>query len=123
MANPILIVDDQSGIRLLLEEVLKSAGYQTLTAKSGKQACELASDHDVDLMIMDFNLPVMHGRDVLNKMVEMECDFPVIIITGDSEESVREQVDHSFVKDIISKPFDIQDFQNKVGNVLEKSRT
>lgn len=123
MANPILIVDDQSGIRLLLEEVLKSGGYQTLSAKSGQEACELAQNHAIDLMIMDYNLPVMHGREVLDRMAEMGGQFPVLIITGDSPESVKKEVDHSFVKDIISKPFDIQYLQEMVSNVLEKTKS
>ncbi|MCA0971047.1 response regulator [Halobacillus litoralis] len=123
MADTILIVDDQRGIRLLLQEILKASGYKTLSAKTGKQACELADEHDIDLMVMDYNLPVMHGRDVLNQMKEKDCKFPVIIITGDSEESVAQEVDHLFVQKIVSKPFDIHNFQELVKSVLVKSET
>ena len=121
MANQILIVDDQSGIRLLLEEILKSEGYETLSAKTGKQACDLAEANEIDLMIMDYNLPVMHGRDVLQKMKERGCKHPVIVITGDSKESIEKDIDHPFVRSVITKPFDIHNLKEMVAGELTKS--
>ncbi|MBA2175249.1 response regulator [Halobacillus locisalis] len=121
MANQILIVDDQSGIRLLLEEILKSDGYQTLSAKTGKQACDLAETNEIDLMIMDYNLPVMHGREVLEKMRERGCKHPVIVITGEAKETVEKDIDHPFVRAVITKPFDIHKLKELVAGELMKS--
>ncbi|MEC3882245.1 response regulator [Halobacillus sp. HZG1] len=123
MANRILIVDDQPGIRLLLEEILKTEGYETVSAKTGREACDLVEEKDMDLIIMDYNLPVMHGKEVLLYLEEMHFDAPVIIITGASKESIEKEADFPFVTDIISKPFDIHKLKEMVNGTLVHSRS
>lgn len=123
MANKILIVDDQPGIRLLLEEILKTEGYEITCAKTGREACDLVEKKDLDLIIMDYNLPVMHGKDVLLYLEEMDFGSPVMIITGASKESIEKEVDFPFVTDIISKPFDIHNLKNLVNGTLVHSRS
>ncbi|MCA0985451.1 response regulator [Halobacillus yeomjeoni] len=121
MGSKILVVDDQPGIRLLVEEILKSEGFETISAKTGKQACNLAEEEKPDLVIMDYNLPVMHGREVLNYWYEEGFDSPVIIITGLSEDEVREEVDYSFVEAVVTKPFDIQKLKELVNGTVTHS--
>ncbi|MCA1020894.1 response regulator [Halobacillus litoralis] len=123
MTNKILIVDDQPGIRLLLEEILKAEGHETISAKTGKEACRVVKEESLDLIIMDYNLPVMHGRDVLQFLEEMNYSSPVMIITGDSEESVRKDMDFHFVTHIITKPFDIHNLKEMVNGTLVHSRS
>ncbi|UOQ45326.1 response regulator [Halobacillus salinarum] len=121
MTNKILIVDDQPGIRMLLEEILKSEGYEIVTAKTGKQACEMMEAEKPDLTIMDYNLPVMNGHEVLKTFDEMSAHNPVIIITGSSEDSIKEHTQFSFVQEIIAKPFDIHKMKEVVTNTLVRS--
>ncbi|MGP4059186.1 response regulator [Halobacillus litoralis] len=123
MSNKILIVDDQPGIRLLLVEILKTEGYVTVCAKTGKEACDLVEEHNPDLIIMDYNLPVMHGREVLQYLEKTDFDAPVIIITGSSKDSLEKDVDFPFVTDIIAKPFDIHNLKKMVENTLVHSRS
>ncbi|SEH45927.1 two-component system, response regulator, stage 0 sporulation protein F [Halobacillus karajensis] len=123
MTNRILIVDDQPGIRLLLEEILKTEGYETICAKTGREACDLVEAHDLDLIIMDYNLPVMHGREVLHYLEEMDFHSSVIIITGASKDSMEKEADYPFVTDIITKPFDIHNLKEMVNGTLIHSRS
>ncbi|RDY72362.1 response regulator [Halobacillus trueperi] len=123
MANRILIVDDQPGIRLLLEEILKTEGYEIVSAKTGREACDFVEEQDMDLIIMDYNLPVMHGKEVLLYLEEMHFGSPVIIITGASKESIEKEVDFPFVTDIIAKPFDIHKLKEMVNGTLVHSRS
>ncbi|ASF40912.1 MULTISPECIES: response regulator [Halobacillus] len=121
MSNKILIVDDQAGIRLLLEEILKSEGYETVSAKTGKQACELAEQQSIDLVIMDYNLPIMNGSEVLSHLDEIGFTAPVLIITGRSRESIEKTMEYSFVQEIILKPFDIHKLKEMVSGTLTHS--
>ena len=121
MSNKILIVDDQAGIRLLLEEILKSEGYETISAKTGKQACELAEQHSIDLVIMDYNLPIMNGSEVLSYLDEIGFTAPVLIITGRSRESIEKAMEYPFVQEIILKPFDIHKLKEMVSGTLTHS--
>ncbi|WP_226581453.1 response regulator [Halobacillus litoralis] len=121
MTNRILIVDDQPGIRLLLEEILKMEGCETICAKTGREACDLVEELSPDLIIMDYNLPVMHGKDVLLYLENIDFHSPVIIITGESKESIQQEVDFPFVTDIITKPFDIQNLKDLVVGTLVHS--
>ncbi|MGI8316591.1 response regulator [Halobacillus mangrovi] len=121
MANKILIVDDQAGIRLLLEEILKSEGYETVSAKTGKQALEIMEEQDLDLVIMDYNLPVMHGKDVLRELDDRDYQSPILIITGLSKTQIEKEVDYSFVREVIPKPFDIHKMKDLVQGSLAHS--
>ncbi|ELK49024.1 UNVERIFIED_CONTAM: response regulator [Halobacillus marinus] len=118
MTNSILIVDDQPGIRLLLEEILKAEGYAVTSAKTGKEACDCTKKKNFDLIIMDYNLPVMHGRDVLSYLNEREYDSSVMIITGSSKDSVEKEINFPFVTHIIEKPFDIHNLKELVNGTL-----
>ncbi|KHE67796.1 response regulator [Halobacillus sp. BBL2006] len=121
MTNKILIVDDQAGIRLLLEEILKGEGYHTVSAKTGKQAIDIVDETEVDLVIMDYNLPVLHGREVLRELKERDFLSPVIIISGLSKENIEKEVDYAFVREIIAKPFDIHKLKDLVEGTLAHS--
>ncbi|MFQ3546343.1 response regulator [Halobacillus rhizosphaerae] len=121
MTNRILIVDDQPGIRMLLGEIMKGEGYEIFSAKTGKQACEIMETEHPDLTIMDYHLPVMDGKEVLSYFNEKGFHNPVLIITGSSEESIIEHTRYPFVREIISKPFDIHKMREMVTNILVRS--
>ncbi|WP_079528311.1 response regulator [Halobacillus hunanensis] len=118
MTSKILIIDDQPGIRMLLEEFLKSEGYETISAKTGKQACEQVMEHHPDLILMDYNLPVMSGGEVLKYLEHQQVNKPVFIMTGLSESSIEGDTNYSFVKHVISKPFDIHQIRQMIADCL-----
>ncbi|WP_181346748.1 response regulator [Thalassobacillus sp. CUG 92003] len=114
MAEKILIVDDQPGIRLLLEEIMRTEGFETLSAETGKEALDSIHTHDPDLTLVDFNLPVMNGSELLEILQDQHYDKPVIIMTGMTEEEVGESAHLPFVKEIVAKPFNIEDIREIV---------
>ncbi|GGF21702.1 sporulation initiation phosphotransferase F [Halobacillus andaensis] len=122
MGNKVLVVDDQPGIRLLLEELLKSDGYEIITAKTGKQACEQVIEHHPDLILMDYKLPLMSGGEVLEYLHNQNIHQPVLIMTGLSPNSIQEDTDYSFVKEIIPKPFDIHMMRDLVAKTISKEK-
>ncbi len=64
MAGKILIVDDQFGIRILLNEVFQKEGYETYQAANGVQALDLFAKHSPDLVLLDMKIPGMDGVEI-----------------------------------------------------------
>lgn len=83
-AKTILIADDSPTMRLMLEEILQSAGYRVITAEDGIQAAEMAFRHHPDLIISDIEMPKMDGYQVsrLLKNDPVLANTPVIILTS-----------------------------------------
>lgn len=67
----ILIVDDQPGIRIVLQEVLKNEGYEIQTAGSGLEAIELIKNEDFDALLTDMKLPGMNGVEILQHAADL----------------------------------------------------
>lgn len=118
MSAKILIVDDQYGIRILLNEVLQKEGYQTFQAASGYQALEIAGNHSPDLVLLDMKIPGMDGIEILKRLKEKNQEIRVIIMTAYGElDMIQEAKDLGAITHF-SKPFDIDELRSAVKNHL-----
>jgi DNA-binding NtrC family response regulator len=81
-APTILIVEDDTNFRRVLEFQLKEAGYQTTTAENGEKALELFSEYRHRVVLTDLNMPGIGGGEVLRQVKETAPDTPVIIISA-----------------------------------------
>jgi CheY-like chemotaxis protein len=81
----ILCVDDEENPLVLRKYVLQKAGYDVVTANSGKQALELAASRDVDLVLSDHLMPGMNGTDLAQQLKARHPNLPVILISGVNE--------------------------------------
>ena len=118
MNRQILVVDDQPGIRMLLSDVFKSKGYQVQTANTGAEALEILSRSSFDLLVIDYQLPIVDGAGVLNELKKRNMQIPTIMISGLIEELSQETVCMEYVKEIFSKPFNIRDVCSAVQSIL-----
>ncbi|SEA70425.1 two-component system, response regulator, stage 0 sporulation protein F [Thalassobacillus cyri] len=119
MAKEVLIVDDQPGIRLLLEEVVKGEGYAVACAETGREALDYIEANDPSLLVVDYNLPVMNGGELLHHLNETGYDKPAILMTGLSVESLGEEKNFHFVKKVVSKPFNIMDIRELITKIMQ----
>ena len=89
----ILCVDDDELVLLAIEELLKTEGYDVMTATGGLQALDLLAEQDVDLMIFDIIMPGMDGYELCKKVRAQEryADTPVIMLTAMSGEEDRKR--------------------------------
>ena len=78
----LLLVDDDPAVRESLAHVLTSEGYAVLTASNGVEALEVTTQHPVDLVLLDLNLPKKNGWDTFELMIKQNPQLPVIIITA-----------------------------------------
>lgn len=114
MKEKILIVDDQFGIRILLNEVFQKEGYQTFQAANGIQALEIVTKNDPDLVLLDMKIPGMDGIEILKRMKVIDPDIRVIIMTAYGElDMIQEAKDLGAITHF-AKPFDIDDIRAAV---------
>lgn len=114
MSEKILIVDDQFGIRILLNEVLQKEGYETFQAANGIQALEIADEHKPDLVLLDMKIPGMDGIEILKRMKQKNSDIRVIIMTAYGELDMIQEAKNLGALTHFAKPFDIDDIRQTV---------
>ena len=116
----ILIVDDQEANVHLLERLLGEAGYTNLTSTMDPlQVCALHRSNDYDLILLDLQLPVMDGFQVMAALQAGAVDsyMPVIVLTAQPGHKLRAL--QAGAKDFISKPFDLLEVKTRIHNMLE----
>lgn len=118
----ILLVDDDEVLTGVIREILESAGYQVLTAFSGREALEIyeAWKGDVDLVMLDMIMPGMGGAETFRELKQMDPKVSVIIISGYSlPDEVRELIALG-CKGFLQKPFLIPDLLNAIGQAIRQ---
>jgi PAS domain S-box-containing protein len=116
----ILIVDDQESNVILLDTMLRNAGYQHVTSTMDSRAVyELHAAHHYDLILLDLQMPDMDGFHVMEGLKEIEIDsyLPVLVITAQPGHKLRAL--QAGAKDFVSKPFDLIEVQTRIHNMLE----
>jgi len=82
MKPKILLLDDDAAIREMLGRVLTQEGYLVIPAETGQQALELSAATELDLALLDLNLPGQSGWDVFERLTAQEPLLPIVIITA-----------------------------------------
>ena len=116
----ILVVDDKQANVTLLERTLSSAGYVCVTSTlDPTTVCDLHEKNHFDLIVLDLQMPVMDGFEVMErlKLVETDGYLPILVITAQPDHKLRAL--RAGAKDFVSKPFDIAEVLTRVHNMLE----
>lgn len=116
----ILIVDDQEANVLLLENMLRNAGYLHVTStRDPHTVCGLHAAHRYDLILLDLQMPEMDGFQVMEGLKDIETSgyLPVLVITAQPGHKLRAL--QAGAKDFVSKPFDLIEVQTRIHNMLE----
>lgn len=84
MSNPqhVLVVDDETNIRLTLAALLRRAGYNVTTGENGAEAVALLEQHTFDLLLVDLKMPGMNGMEVVAAAKQRQPEIAVIVLTG-----------------------------------------
>ena len=93
----ILLLEDSAETRAVLSRHLTKAGYEVLTANSGKEALELAASRHVDLVLSDHLMPGMHGTELAQQLKAEHPKLPVILISGVNELPAGSAIANAFV--------------------------
>jgi PAS domain S-box-containing protein len=116
----ILIVDDQETNVQLLEQLLHGAGYTGVTSTmQPERVCALHRENAYDLILLDLQMPVMDGFQVMEDLKASMLDpyLPVIVLTAQPGHKLRAL--QAGAKDFVSKPFDLVEVKTRIYNMLE----
>jgi two-component system nitrogen regulation response regulator NtrX len=121
MAAKILVVDDDAPIRRVLREILEEHKYEVHEAVDGMDAIARLKQRKFDVVFMDIKMPQLDGISALERLLEIQPDMPVIMISGhgDINEAVVTVKKGAF--DFIQKPLDLNRLLITVKNALDRS--
>lgn len=119
MAKTVLIVDDVAFVRKTLTEILTDAHYQVIgEAKDGVEAIDLYTKHRPDLVTMDIVMPKLSGLEAAQRILKMNKDAKIIVISAMGQESLVMEAINVGVRDYIIKPFSSTDVLKTVERAL-----
>ena len=117
----ILIVDDEPDLVDTIQWRLEHCKYDAITAANGKDGLEKAANKKPDLILLDTNMPVMNGHEMLERLRKSPelKNIPVIMLTALCEPQDIATASSHGIADYVTKPFDYTELIGKITNALE----
>ncbi|MBZ5726680.1 MAG: response regulator [Acidobacteriia bacterium] len=117
----LLVVDDDSEMRETASMMLECAGYDVLTAGSGKAALRLCEEHsEIDLVLTDFDMPMMNGLELANRLSGLTRPIAIVLMTAHPVETLRTPDTHSSREfRILRKPFTSAELREEMAHALD----
>ncbi len=118
----ILIVDDEAGVRELLKDALKLAGFETQAANDGMSALTLLRSYTPDIMIIDINMPLMDGFELVERLRKTGNNVPVLMLSARAD---RVDVTRGLTlgaDDYVVKPFGLEELVLRLKAILRRSQ-
>ena len=116
----ILVAENEATNRHLMEQILRIAGYETLTATNGREALEMLATGHADLVLVDISMPVLDGYQTLALLREQSAHatLPVVAVTAHATPEVRQRALRSGFTEYLTKPFRPRDLLRLVERLL-----
>lgn len=116
----VLVVDDEIHIVHVVAIKLRNNGYEVITAANGDEAFELVCEEKPDIIVTDFQMPVMTGLELVEKLRRSEAtkDIPVIMLTARDFAIEDEQKQDLQISEFVSKPFSPKDLLRSIQDIL-----
>lgn len=118
----VLVADDDPEFSAGMEKFLSEQGYHVLVARTGEEAIERVNAENVDVLVLDLKLPVMHGLDVCINLSKQGHEVPIIIVTGYAAQEM-DKIDtlrSMSVTGCLFKPFNPEELLSGIESVLNK---
>ena len=122
LSGTILVADDAADIREIISETLNSLGSRVITAANGQECLDKVDKEGPELVLLDIEMPVKNGLEVLKELRQRGRDTTAIMITayGTIERAVQAMKEGAF--DFVTKPFDLDHIALTVEKALERER-
>jgi two-component system, cell cycle sensor histidine kinase and response regulator CckA len=120
----VLLVEDESNVRLMAQKLLEKLGYKVIAAPNGNEALNLVerNNESIDLLITDVVMPGMNGRELATRLLLLRPDIKVLFTSGYTEDVI---VHHGIMENnlsFIGKPYSLQTLAMKIWEVLQPGR-
>ncbi len=117
--STILIIEDEQTLARVLQSYLEREGFQVITTNRGDTGYDMSLTRNVDLILLDLNLPGMDGMDIAREIVKQK-NTPIIMITARVEELDKLKGLETGADDYITKPFSPREVVARVKTVLRR---
>ena len=116
----VLVADDEIHIIHVVAIKLRNNGYEVISADNGAQAYQSACKENPDIIVTDFQMPLMTGLELVEKLRsnEQTKDIPVILLTARSFAVSKEQQETMGISACLSKPFSPKELLKKIEDIL-----
>ena len=114
----VLIVDDSAFQRRMIRNILAGDGYETIEAGDGGAGIEMAAAHTPDCMLMDLLMPGVDGLEALQTLHDQGNAIPVVVLTSDIQDSVRQQCLDLGARAFLNKPPKAEELLGTIGDIL-----
>jgi CheY-like chemotaxis protein len=120
MSYAVLVVDDNDMNLMLISKILELENYQVVLARNGREAIQSVIAKMPDLAILDVMMPDMDGYELCQKLRQppLNVTVPIILLTAMNSSMERSLALKAGANDIWSKPFDMELFRKRVGELL-----
>jgi DNA-binding response OmpR family regulator len=116
----ILVVDDEPDCLSIIRCRLEWSHYEVITASNGAEGLQIAENENPDIVLLDTNMPVMDGHEMLERMRKHPIlkDTPVIMVTALCEMNDIAAASALGIADYVTKPVDFTSLLEKISNIL-----
>ena len=122
MAEMVLIVDDEAGVRELLGDALKIAGFETTIAADGMSALTAIRNRKPDLLIVDINMPLMDGFELIERLRSTGDNTPALMLSARADRIDVTRGLSLGADDYVTKPFGLEELILRVRAILRRSQ-
>ncbi len=120
MKKKILIVEDDPGIRVILQDALSEKGYDVESASDGERGLEMALEIKPDLLILDVMLPLMDGFEICKRVRQEGMTSPILMLTVKDEEVDKVLGLELGADDYVTKPFSLKELSARIKALLRR---
>ena len=118
----VLLIEDDSATAQSIELMLSTEGFNVYTTDLGEEGLDLGKLYDYDIILLDLNLPDMHGYDVLKKLRTAKVGTPVLILSGVAEMDSKVRALGFGADDYMTKPFHKDELVARIHAIVRRSK-
>jgi len=117
----VLVIDDDDVVRMLVVEILESAGHEVIAAEGAERALGLLENSDFDLVVSDVVMPGLSGLELLEIVRQRRASLPIVLVTGAGTYDTLSQALTRGAAGLVTKPFTHADLRQAVAEALDRA--
>ena len=118
----VLLIEDDPTVTRSIELMLNSEGFNVYSTDLGEEGLDLGKLYDYDIILLDLNLPDMHGYDVLKRLRTAKVNTPILILSGLSEMEAKVKGLGFGADDYLTKPFHKEELVARIHAIVRRSK-